>query len=171
MPRGTPSPLSAPPGVLRLAPLSLLAARTVPSPRTPAPHRPTLQALSRLNLRPPSKSSGCTRPLSARSDGVGAAERLFRVWVAFSPVGPVPPPWSSALAIPGELRVLDPPESSQGLPTPFRPKSHSRACGCARESVRHTEITSHFPSIPTYWRLPAAATFPGFWKLLNNTSL
>lgn len=65
--------------------------------------------------------------------------------------------------------MLDPSESSQGLLAPFSP-SYPRACGCAIESV-HTELTSHFPSIPTYGKLRLPPPSPGFWELLNKTSL
>lgn len=77
----------------------------------------------------------------------GTAESLFRSRAAFSPVGPVSPPWSPALAIPGGCWIY------QGLaraPPSFlpAPQSHPGACGLPGESVHHTELTSHFPPIP-----------------------
>lgn len=62
----------------------------------PAPHRPTLQALSKLSLRSPSRPSGATRPLSARSVGVGRLRGSlglglpFLLWAPYHHLGALP---------------------------------------------------------------------------------
>lgn len=122
----------------------------------------------------PRSPQGASWPLFTGGVGVRATESPLGPGVAFPPVGPVLPPWSPALTAPGGLRVQDQPVSSQGLPQPFPPEMTLRGIrqSCAGESDHHTELTSHFPSTPTYWKEAAGtSTLPRLWKLLNKTSL
>lgn len=173
-PFGAPGSESAP---TRRSPAGLLSLSAVLS--RPSQH-PTSPAAGLCRLFPsyvcgdPRSPQGAPWPLFTGGVGVRATESPFGLGVAFPPVGPVPPPWSPALTVPGGLRVQDQPVSSQGLPQPFPPEMTLRGIrqSCAGESDHHTELTSHFPSTPTYWKEAAGtSTLPRLWKLLNKTSL